>query len=351
MIFYISIFSIVNISNYLGEHFNINILKKMSLSVLILLSGFRFYVGTDYPSYVNMFRYININNIFNLKEIGYLTINLIPKRLGFNVQIVFLLSSLITLLFIYYGIKNQTNYYFWAWFFYLSFGFYMQSMNSVRQSIAVAIFFYAIKYIKNNNLTKFLIFVFIASLFHMSVFIAVPIYFISKVKIPKFFMLLSIIVFFIGNQLNIFIDFIKKVALLIGGRYGNYVRLGYDYESDGTGLMRLFFLLVVIFLIIHREKLIKKSKVNLLYLNIAFIYVLGDLFFGDYNMALRLLLYFRIFLILLLPEMLYIFKKEQRAFVKVSFVLLFTLVFIKSIYVSNFVPYDFNLDIFSNIFY
>ena len=59
---------------------------------------------------------------------------------------------------------------------------YSVSMNGIRQSLAAAIIFAATKYILNGNFKKFLWLVLLASTFHQTALIFIPIYFIVRRK-------------------------------------------------------------------------------------------------------------------------------------------------------------------------
>jgi hypothetical protein len=67
--------------------------------------------------------------------------------------------------------------------------------------------------------------------------------------------------------------------------------------------------------------------------------------FLSFEVLMRLNLYFFIFIIILLPEIISLFEKKSKYVV--SFIVIggFTLLTIKTILNANFFPYDFNLNI------
>lgn len=61
---------------------------------------------------------------------------------------------------------------------YYSFGF-----NRIRQYLAISIFLYSFKFIENKNLKKYLLMIFIGSLFHKIILFCLPLYFILNLKL------------------------------------------------------------------------------------------------------------------------------------------------------------------------
>ena len=51
-------------------------------------------------------------------------------------------------------------------------------MNGVRQSVAIMMFYYSFRYIKEQNLKKYLILNGIGCLFHSSAILFIPLYFV-----------------------------------------------------------------------------------------------------------------------------------------------------------------------------
>ena len=68
-------------------------------------------------------------------------------------------------------------------FVFASFGFYGNSLNFIRQCIAIAIFLYSIEYIKKKKFIPYLLIILLASTFHKSMLIMIPVYFIARIAV------------------------------------------------------------------------------------------------------------------------------------------------------------------------
>src|SRR5690554_4683046 len=150
-----------------------------------LLFAFRYGIGTDYFAYVSNFQKLQTIGIHAVRfkfEWVYILINLIVGKLNGSIEMVFLITSIIMMSFIYYAARHYAKY--------LSVGaaifsymmlYYQMSFNIVRQSVAMAICLYCIKYIHDRKFLKFSFFVLIASGFHISALLLFPFYFFYKI--------------------------------------------------------------------------------------------------------------------------------------------------------------------------
>ena len=84
------------------------ILAKVLLCLLIILSGSRYYVGTDYKTYISLFESV-LNGNETYMEMGFEAIAITLFHFGFVSQAIFLFCSAITLYFIWKFIKLNSN--------------------------------------------------------------------------------------------------------------------------------------------------------------------------------------------------------------------------------------------------
>ncbi len=152
----------------------------------ILLSTFRYGIGVDYHTYVSNYNYFS--NQFSFKSIFcsyqepfsvilyFLAKIIFSNSIGF-----FLLSILITIVFTFLGIKNYKERISMPLALFIYYMFYYQiSYNAVRQCIAVAIVFFAYKYVIERKPIKYIIFITIAGLFHKTAFLCLLFYFLGS---------------------------------------------------------------------------------------------------------------------------------------------------------------------------
>lgn len=150
------------------------IIKKIFLySPIVLASiilGYRYGVGVDYFSYENLYNSQSYSSIFDssasepifgvIYQLGYL--------LGLSFNAVLSLMTLLSFYFIYKSFVYNRRILFWIILLFFLSGQLFWHLNILRQSIALSILIYSVKYIINRKPLYFLFFVFFASGFHVS---------------------------------------------------------------------------------------------------------------------------------------------------------------------------------------
>ncbi len=304
--------------------------------ILFLFSALRFDVGYDYSTYYNVINYQDEGNYFRFGSIDKLLID-IARDISFY-QFYFIITSFFTLYLISTTVKKYSDNYFLSILIFITIPiFYLMSFSIIRQFLAIAIVFYAIRFIINRNLFKFIIFVLIASLFHYSALISLPMYFLYRVKFTKIF---SLIIIF----LSIFISpFLSKILILYFPYYSNY----FNNASHGKSLLYfLFFILIFIFM---HYKYIKDYRTSF-YFNVYTIGIsLYIMFIQLGDVGIRISYYYLIFLIFLIPSILKIYKVKQAYFIMIIltlFIYIFNFyLFEKNNYKNAYIPYNIFLNV------
>ena len=145
--------------------------------VLTLVAGLRAAtVGIDTPQYTKYFGLIaegKLNLVYGLED-SFIFICGLLLKIWNNANFLYTVFALITNLLIFrrlWDFKGQVSL---AWSVAVYCGmFYFMTFNIMRQFVAVAIIFYATKYIAQRKYIKFLLFVAIAFLFHKSAILGV----------------------------------------------------------------------------------------------------------------------------------------------------------------------------------
>lgn len=116
----------------------------MSLGLLIVFSGLRGGVGIDFPAYWDLYR----GNEYSQSEAGFRLLCGILTRLGFGPQAMFLATSAIVVVFVYKAaVYYDKTHVCFAFFVFLFAGTFLESLNLVRQYVAIALFFWGSRYI------------------------------------------------------------------------------------------------------------------------------------------------------------------------------------------------------------
>lgn len=241
--------------------------------LLILISGTRNNVGIDYKSYENIF--YNIKNGFvNLSNIGfeygYYFINKIVPSFWLLLLIIAIFSCSLKLKFI----KDNSEVIFISIFLYFTGYFLRFDMGILRQSIALAILMYSIKFIEKKNLSVFITVILISTLFHSTAIIFLIVYPLANknYSLKKIYIILAISMILsftsIGNLvyelIGIFNDSIIGEKLVV---YSQDIKFSY-HLIDINMLKRGIFL--IIFANVIKNKYSNNKKYNI-YLNIYLI--------------------------------------------------------------------------------
>jgi len=168
------------------------------------------------------------------------------------------------------------------------------SITGHRQTIATAAALYSFEFIKKRKLVPFLLLLLLASTIHKSVLIFIPFYFIcliNKTKLIYIFTLLLFPVFMIiRNSLALYFQSI--------GGYKEYEQ----FEGAGTYTFTIMFLFISIVALIRNKSILKQNSQTRYYYNafaIALLFL--PLTWINPNM-MRVVQYFSIFMLLLIPE-------------------------------------------------
>ncbi|MEG2869205.1 MAG: EpsG family protein, partial [Terrisporobacter sp.] len=168
---------------------NYKIVRKLSVFLTILIpsivAGLRYYVGTDYETYYNLYIIINSGEKTRI-EYGFELLNKALYLIGLNEQSIFFASSLIIMFFIYkalYRYRETLDIGLGMGIFMLL--YYFSSFNVIRLMIAVSICFYNVENIKEKNFLKFLIYNLIAISFHNTAITQLPMYFVYNYIVSK----------------------------------------------------------------------------------------------------------------------------------------------------------------------
>ncbi|MCC5894495.1 MAG: EpsG family protein [Alkalibacterium sp.] len=169
-------------------------------SLLALFAGFRYYAGYDFVSYgVYYERADSIRVLFDGSvrlESGFLFLSTLFSSIGLNYYAFVLFFSLLSLATLSFFLYKYVPYPSMVLAYYYARFFLARDMGQVRGAFAAVILLFSIQFIIKREPIKFLIIVYLASLFHITAYIFVVGYIlnilIEKVTIKNSITLLSI---------------------------------------------------------------------------------------------------------------------------------------------------------------
>lgn len=264
---------------------------------MILVSGLRWETGVDHMNYF----YVFTNILYNLNthvEIGYKLLCEAILLFTEDMSVMFFVCSVITVTLTMISIKRSSSNIFISTFLYIAMGFFFYSMNSIRHFIALAIFMFAFKYLKERKLLKYLIAIVIAAAFHKIALIAIPIYFIFNIKFKAYWYAIFsgalIVVFITHNQI---LEFVYKFAF---GFYKDY-----NGATIGISYVNIFITLALsIMAFLYRKPLLERNKANIILMNSAYFGLMFFAFCGWIPVYTRIGQYCTILSLFLIPEIL-----------------------------------------------
>jgi hypothetical protein len=304
------------------------------LTVFIIIQLLTQDMSLDFDEYKNFYNSVEtlseiINgkmNNFNIHytnfEIGYKILNVLFKQISNNIMVMFVFINTITLTLLFNFIKRN-NYSFYDIILpYYSFMYISLQLGIIRQAIAVSIFIYSIRYLKNREGIKYFFLILTAFYFHRSALILFPLYFFINRKIKQVYIIISyvlIILLYIlkidifGVIFNFGLNFFYSNGNSILNKIIFYIENSLDNNYLGIGFIERFFIFNI--LIYIRSVLEKKNKYNK-FLNICYNLSMFSILFQTvaFNFAfftVRLRYYFLIFRFFLISSFIINLKSNE----------------------------------------
>lgn len=204
------------------------------------------------------------------------------------------------------------------------------SITALRQSIALAITMHCYKYVKEKKLLPFLFFILIGSMIHRSILVFIPFYFLCQIKYSKYLFSFVLLLF----PLFLWQKAALSAYLITLGGYDEYEA----FDGAGTYVFTGIFIFISLVALARRKYILKKDEQFKNYYN-AFSFALVLLPLSWVHPALlRITMYFSIFMLVFIPEILRTFDITSVKFrrgLMVGATILLTALFLQSAYRKN----------------
>ncbi len=215
---------------------------------------------------------------------------------------------------------------------------YGASLNIMRQYIAIGIFASSLIPLYNRNYILYIICIIIASFFHFSVLLMLPLIFIHLLQLKKRTILVATILsFVIGFFFNFMQPIVMSLSFLISLNEGvtGYLDSWGGERNIGTNLLINFVFIASLF--------IDKHKVNLFW-KLWFFYIVLSNLFGASPQGNRIFLYLLIGMFVCIPYTLTSLKFKTNQIVYLLFVLIYSIGYwyvVLSSGQNEVIPYEF----------
>ncbi|MGJ1271453.1 MULTISPECIES: EpsG family protein [Sphingobacterium] len=288
-----------------------SVMFSISLIILILFAGLRGDIEPDYISYKDIYdkagQSINAN-----VEIGYYLFNVVMHSLGLGFQWVIFFCAIFSLVPKFYFFKNHSSNYFIVLAFYYCSVFFLFDFIAIRQAIAIGIFMVSIPFIIERKISIYLFLIMIASLFHLSALVLVPLYFIMHRSFSKLLMFCLLVVCSIINILKVkigLLDYLLSFVSLPGFAAAKMDIYSLDDEFAALSIKQL----VLGFLFVFYADKFKSNSILKALLNAYILGVLIATFLNDIpQFAYRIKSYFLWADVILLVEIVRIWSKSNK---------------------------------------
>lgn len=316
----------------------------LSFILLVITSGFReLDLGNDTQVYCNFFdRVKNINiSILSIKtsfEIGFVLFTYLLSRIA-TTRIFILCISTITLFFIIKSIYDNSNNIYMSIFLFLGLRFFFESMNVLREFIAIALIMYGFKYVRKKCFFKYFMVVICAVLFHFSAIIAIAIYPIYNMKKGK---KTKIILGIATIAITVLIEPLCDTLIKFIPKYSIYISRINSFEIYNI-LKTLFYFLIYYIVMLERKK--QHSEELEKFGNLIFLMLCINLLSVKMNIIERVAHYINILIVIVIPNVISgMSNKKKRITVKI---IVYLMVFIYTIALIYLRPEWFNISNFS----
>jgi transmembrane protein EpsG len=280
------------------------------ISLLFLVSGLRNGIG-DTPMYKYLYQLVGPNYISNGGyEPGFILFFKVLKRISQDPQFMILVTSLIINVANIWRIKGYPGYFELTTFMYITSGYYLVTMNGIRQSIAAAIIFACTNFIIKGRFLCYLVSVALMYSFHTSAIVMIPVYFLVRNDAWSRKVYLFIGIFLIGL---LFYGPLMDTAFnaLSNTKFGGYK----NFNEGGANIIRVaVYAIPVVLAYIKKEQVKERWSESNIFVNMALLNLIIMMFALNNWIFARFSIYFEVYDFVLLS---YIIKyctnkKEKR---------------------------------------
>ena len=242
---------------------------SISATILILFAGLRSNnIGVDTNNYINFFnmfdRDISIFDLNNNRELGFNILQYFAKNISESYWSFLLLIAFVSVSSVYVTFYKLSKNILISVFLYITLATYLFFFNGARQGISASLFGLALINVINRKPKRYFFFLVLAFLFHKTVIIMAPFYYILKLK----FTIRRLILFSFFSF--IFIYYLSDFLFLFDENFQNKYREYLDRGKSGGQLLGFFYISIsLLFIYIRRYISSKNKKIFDVYLNLV----------------------------------------------------------------------------------
>jgi hypothetical protein len=324
-VFYYIVLFIFFLFSFYSYFVNRKLEKKLYYLLVVLLcfiAGFRYETGNDWYIYEVIFENtLEISVLFsdpnlyishfNDIEIGYKILNSLVLGMGGDVQVIFLLTNVFSFYVLSKFINRYSNYRILSLLIYYSIFYLNFNMSIIRQGIALSFFLLAFNYLVRRQSVKYFMVAIIASLFHVSALVLIPIYFVYHLRYSRTFyaVLVGTAIFIRIFEIKILFYFSSLIPAFIMSDLTHYFENNISDSLISFGNLER--ILMVGLILIFGSAMVKKREEYHIFISMYVIYVaLNFVLYENEAILSRIRFYLQISYILILPMFIEVVKKQ-----------------------------------------
>ena len=277
--------------------------------MLALISGLRNGIG-DTDMYVHLYDLIGPG--YDSKggyEPGFVLFLAGLKKISDDSQFMIFVTGMVMTILNLWIIRKYSDCFELSVFMYIASGFYLVTMNGMRQCLAASILFTATTFIINKKFILYLVIVVLMTTVHSSAIVMIPLYFIARME-PWSKNIYKVLVLFIIGM--IFYDPLMQIVGSVSDKADTYVN---NFNEGGANILRVaIYAVPVFFSYIKREEIKRVWPNSRVFINISLVNLL-IMVFSLYNWIFaRFNIYTQVYTFVLLPTVILkcFYGKEKR---------------------------------------
>lgn len=316
LVFYVELISVYIFSLYARVFsYRSKILKVFFticvIAILFLVSGLRTSIG-DTEAYTYLYKLIGPTYVSNGGyEAGFILFLRVLKGISQDPQFLLIVTSIIINVANIWTVRDYPGYFELTTFMYITAGYYLVTMNGIRQSLAAAVLFACTSLITKGKFKYYLLVVLLMCEFHSSAIVMIPVYFLVRNeawsrKVYIFIALFLIALVFYGPLMNTAFDALSNT------KFGVYK----NFNEGGANIFRVaVFAVPVILSYIKKEQIKEKWAEGDVFVNMALLNLIIMIFSLNSWIFARFTIYFEMYNFVLLSYIVkYCTSKKERLF-------------------------------------
>lgn len=248
------------------------IFMALSLICMWLVPSLIVGTGGDYWNYVQMFYQVADGIAPENVEYGFYIVCKAIQLFTDNPQFLFVVMNLLSYLLFFKCVKDYSVCYPLSVLCFYMLGMYFIGLPQMRQLLSIMLLFFSYRYIMRGQFLRFLFVVLLAAMFHISSFLAIPFYFLLRLRFKwSYFVIFGIIFLAIGTVAE---PLIQWLVLTFYPQYTE-VNGGYYLQVQGFNYYNfLFSMPILIWLAFYYRRLDMSDAKNLVPVNASIWYLL-----------------------------------------------------------------------------